>query len=39
MGLDPPYLPDRAAELDRFDKYLAVIENDEEVMPGLAAAS
>jgi hypothetical protein len=23
MGLDPPYLADRAAELDRFDKYLA----------------
>src|SRR6266566_331017 len=23
MGLDPPYLADRASELDRFDKYLA----------------
>lgn len=23
MGLDPPYLADRAAQLDRFDKYLA----------------
>src|SRR5260370_7318691 len=22
MGLDPPYLADRAAQLDRFDKYL-----------------